>query len=364
MASADARLTFAKIYSLQLQAAGSSARTGSATTAGPLWLAHLIRGGRTFVLDYSVSGIDPEFQAASGFISRTGIANSSFDHRLTFYPKTTIFETVGLDVSESNTWVYRQLTSGQAPEDRRYHFTALSTLRGGWKLYAGIYFESYGYDPTLYANYYLAHISGRDTTYTHLAGAEAIPNTDYIFQINTPQFSKFNLSLLQLGGRDENFFEWAAADISVTEASLDYRPTNNLRAQLMYNAQFYWRHSDGSLAAKTLIPRLKIEYQLSRPIFFRLIGQYDASSQSDLRDDSRSNFPLYTLNPATGVYTHLGAFQSNQFQLSGLFSYQPVPGTVAFVGYGNSLDEPDAFHFALRRAADSFFVKFSYLFRL
>jgi hypothetical protein len=40
-----------------------------------------------------------------------------------------------------------------------------------------------------------------------------------------------------------------------------------------------------------------------------------------------------------------------------------VPGTVAFIGYGNTLLEPDAFHFAaLRRQADNFFVKFSYLF--
>jgi hypothetical protein len=73
---------------------------------------------------------------------------------------------------------------------------------------------------------------------------------------------------------------------------------------------------------------------------------------------------LFILNPSTGAYTHLGASVSNQFQLSGLFSYQPVPGTVAFVGYGNNFGEPDAFRFALRRVADNFFVKLSYLFRL
>jgi len=75
--------------------------------------------------------------------------------------------------------------------------------------------------------------------------------------------------------------------------------------------------------------------------------------------------PIYYFNPGTGTYTRAAAFQSNQFQLSGLFSYQPVPGTVAFIGYGNNLIEPDGFHFnALRRVADNFFVKFSYLFRM
>jgi hypothetical protein len=48
-----------------------------------------------------------------------------------------------------------------------------------------------------------------------------------------------------------------------------------------------------------------------------------------------------------------------------LFAWQPVPGTVAFLGYGNNLTEPSSFQFTtLRRTSDSFFVKFSYLFRL
>jgi hypothetical protein len=42
-----------------------------------------------------------------------------------------------------------------------------------------------------------------------------------------------------------------------------------------------------------------------------------------------------------------------------------MPGTVAFFGYGNDSSEPNMFHFiGLRREADSFFVKLSYLFRL
>ncbi len=95
------------------------------------------------------------------------------------------------------------------------------------------------------------------------------------------------------------------------------------------------------------------------------MGQYDAAYQDSLRDDARTNLPIFTFNPATSTYTRAGLSSSNQFQLSGLFSYQPVPGTVVFLGYGNNLDEPEPFHFTgLRRTADRFFVKFSYLFRL
>ncbi len=379
MASADARFTFLKLYSIAVQAAGSSTRGDTAqafygpsaapslqATAGPLWETHFVRAGRTFGLNYDVIGIDPEFVAASGFISRAGVGNMVLDHRFTLYgPPTGLLQTIGADVMMNDTWDYRRFTSAQAPEDRRYHFTGITSLRGGWNIQAGIYFESYGYDPTLYGNYFLGHIGPHDTTYTKFVGTPTIPNTDYVLQIATPEFSKFDLSLLQLGGRDENFFEWSAADIFVTELTMDYRPTGKLRAQLMYNAQIYLRHDDGTAVARTLIPRLDVEYQLSRPIFFRIVAQYDAAYQDSLRDDARTELPIFTFNPATGTYTRAGLSNSNQLQVSGLFSYQPVPGTVAFIGYGNNLDEPEAFHFTtLRRTADNFFVKFSYLFRL
>lgn len=373
LASVDSRLVFGKIYTLSMQAAGSSTRLDGLSTAGPLWAASFVRNGRSFITSYSLSGIDPQFVAASGFISRAGVGQGSGDWRYTFYPSHTFIDTFGIDANISYTWVYRALTSLTAPEDRRYHITFLSTLHGGWQLLFGLYAESYGYDPSLYANYYLGHTSscaGRtgcvvDTTFTKFVGTPFIPNTDYVFQLSTPVFSKFDLSLLELGGRDENFFEWAQADISVTEATLNYRPTDRLRAQFMYNAQIYWRHDDYSIAAKTLIPRVVVEYQVSRPIFVRLVTQYDATYQNNLRDDSRTDLPIFFLNPANGVYTRASAYQTNQLELQALFAYQPVPGTVAFFGYGNNLTEPQGFNFnPLRRVSDSFFVKFSYLFRM
>jgi hypothetical protein len=365
MAGVDARFTFAKVYSLALQGAGSSTRLGGQTAAGPLWEGHFIRAGHTFGLDYDFLGIDPDFVAGSGFLSRTGVASATLDHRYTIYGSSKSFlETFSTDVLYNATWMYRRLTDGHSPEDRKIHFSGTATFSGGWQLLSGIYFESYGYDPSLYANYYLGHITGSDTTFTHFIGQTAIPNTDYVFQLNSPQFSQFSGSILYLSGRDENFFEWATADIGITELTVNWRPTSKLRWAFTYDAQFYHRHSDGSLVGRTLIPRLDVEYQLSRPIFFRLVGQYDAAYQDNLRDDSRTNLPIFFRDPTTGTYARAATFSTNQFQVSGLFSYQPVPGTVAFIGYGNNLVEPDAFHFTtLRRVTDSFFVKFSYLFR-
>ena len=48
-----------------------------------------------------------------------------------------------------------------------------------------------------------------------------------------------------------------------------------------------------------------------------------------------------------------------------LFSYRPIPGTLVYLGYGSTMQEPDAFQFnALERTTDGFFAKISYLFRL
>ncbi len=57
---------------------------------------------------------------------------------------------------------------------------------------------------------------------------------------------------------------------------------------------------------------------------------------------------------------------TKSFRTDWLFSYQPTPGTVLFAGYGNTLAnlDEDPRRPRLRRTADGFFLKLSYLFRL
>jgi len=103
---------------------------------------------------------------------------------------------------------------------------------------------------------------------------------------------------------------------------------------------------------------VKIEYQLTRAIFFRYIGQYFAQDQVALQDP-RTGQPLLVNRTAAGPQA------ANDFRNDVLFSFKPNPGTVFFFGYGASLDEPDAFAFRrLHRTGDGFFLKASYLFRL
>jgi uncharacterized protein DUF5916 len=366
LASVDSRLTFDKVYSLQFQAATSVTRDSlGTTTAGPLWLARFQRAGRTFGFDYSVKGIDPEFVAASGFIARAGVGTMSIDHRVTFYaPPGGLVETFGGDIRYAGTWDYRNFTSLRTAEDQRYQFNLTATLKGGWQIGGAVYLESYGYDPTIYTNYYLRNVQGTDTTFTHFGSQKNLPNTDLVWTLYSPQFAHFSMSVVEVWGKDENFYEWSSAAVQLPSVTITWQPTPQFRANGTFNAQYYWRRTDHSLIAQTIIPRLDVEYQLTRSTFVRLVGQYIATYQDSLRDDGRTNLPIF-YGSTSGTYTRAAAYSTNVFSGSVLFSYRPVPGTVAFIGYGNDSVEPNALTFTgLRRQADNFFVKLSYLFRL
>ncbi|MFI5309781.1 MAG: DUF5916 domain-containing protein [Gemmatimonadales bacterium] len=368
MASADARFTWNRVYALQLQGAASTTRdsAGLGASAGPMWFGRFTRAGRSFGLDYSARGIDPEFVAASGFIARAGVANISLDHRVTFYaPPGGLVETYGGDIRYVGTWNYRTLTRGGSAEDRRLQFNTTATLHGGWQVGAAAYLEFYGYDSTLYNNYYLATIKGADTSYARFPHQRDIPNTDLVLTLYSPQFAHFSFNIVELWGHDENYYEWTMADIQLPSVGLTWQPTPQFRLNGTFNGAYYWRYSDRTLVARNFIPRIQTEYQLTRTTFVRLVGQYNATYQDSLRDAGRTNLPIFIRSGSSGTLSRATTSTSNVFSGSLLFSYRPVPGTVAFIGYGNDSNEPRALAFTgLRRSADNFFVKFSYLFRL
>ena len=117
----------------------------------------------------------------------------------------------------------------------------------------------------------------------------------------------------------------------------------------------------------THIPRLRAEYQVTRSLFVRLVGEYRTTEQDDLRDDGRTNSPILIYDPTADLYKRslAEAFEDNGMRADFLLSFQPSPGTVLFAGYGGSYLDTGKFEFSnLRRTADGFFLKASYLFRL
>jgi hypothetical protein len=362
---ADALVPFDSVYLLTLEAVGSGTRDGAVTGAGPYWHADLNRAGHVWESNLHVDAVDPEFQTRAGYIPQTNITNIGWINSISFYPKPGgLFQTIKLLSYNGRDWSYRALTAGHGPLNIHQGFDTYYALRGGWTADLSLYLDQYGYDHTIYPAYYLPHAVGHDTTFVPFTGGGRIPNTEYRFVISTPQFAHLSGSADYTWGRAEEFFEWAAADIEALTITGTWRPTTTIRADLLYNLLSYRRHADDSQVGLDRVPRLDVSYQLSRAISFRVILQYDASFQANLRDASRTNLPIF-LRDSLGVLEPATGFTSNGIATQSLFAYQPVPGTVFFFGYNSALTEPVPFDFhPIHRTGDGLFVKFSYLFRV
>jgi len=365
VAEVDSRLVFHDIYGLTLQLAGSRTRTSGVTSMGPLWFSQFTIQHRVWGWRSIFAGISDDFRSASGFIGRAGIVHLYVDPGYTTYGKPGAFvQRFTGDIVVDGIWQYQNFIHGRHLQDKKLHFNGNAALRGGWNVGAGYFVESFGYDSALYAAYWLKvpKAGGGDTT-VRFTGQPTIPNSEYIVQIGTPQWKHFSGSGYFLQGHDENFFEWASGDLLLLSAELSYRPTERLRNSVSYFWQQVNRRTDGSLVNVGRILRAKIEYQVARPLFVRVVGQYIQDKTDSLRDDSRTGAPIFIEGPDS--LTRAAASRTNLFHADVLLSYQPVPGTVVFAGYGSNMVDEEAFRFrGLRRTDDAFFLKVSYLFRL
>ena len=365
MGEVDSRLVFRDIYGLNLQLAGSRTRRGGVTTTAPLWLSQFTIQDRVWGLRSLFAGIADDFRASSGFIGRAGIVHSYVDPSYTTYGKPGAFlQRFTGDIVVDGIWQYQNFIHGRHLQDKKLHFNGNAQLRGGWNVGAGYFVESFGYDSALYAPYRLevpAPGGGLDTV--PFVGQPTIANGEYIVQIGTPQWKHFSGNGFFLQGHDENFFEWASGDLLLLSLDLSYRPTERMRNAISYFWQQVNRRTDGSLVNVGRVVRAKVEYQISRPLFVRVVGQYIQEQTDSLRDDSRTGAPILIAGPA-GV-TRSAASRNNLVHADFLLSYQPVPGTVVFAGYGSNMIDEAAFRFrGLARTDDAFFLKLSYLFRL
>ena len=114
---------------------------------------------------------------------------------------------------------------------------------------------------------------------------------------------------------------------------------------------------DGSEFARSTIPRLKVEYQPDRALFFRAIGEYRSDRRAALVEPGTGQ-ALYVAGVAQPVT------EFNGLRVDLLASFEPTPGTVAFFGYGSSLETDAEFNWSrLQRRNDGFFVKLAYQLR-
>jgi len=360
----DTRLRLGSRYVFSGQLAGSFTGAAGVSDVGrPLYDFRLVQTGRSSGFNAIFNGIHPEFNAASGFISRPGVTRAVFQPRHTWFPKSGAIQSVVASVISDNTWEWDRFMRGTEPNEIKMNTSTTATFAGGWAQTFYTWTESFKYTPSFYSNYYVERhtASGAVLDTVKFVGTDRLTNLGLMLRTQTPQWKQFNLTSELLAGQDDNFDEWSSALIFDATIEAEWRPTDQLRVTGRYLEQRVHRKSDRTLVRLRSIPRLKVEYQVSRPIFIRVVTQYDGLIVDSLRDDSRSNFPIL-IQTSTG-YRRATAIDRGGLRADWLFSYQPNPGTVLFLGYGTSVGSDEFKPTDLRRTADGFFVKLSYVFR-
>jgi hypothetical protein len=363
VAAADTRIVFGGLYYAEAQlgsswtrrpqdmSAGDTATSAPAVASAPIGKLELDRTGRSWGFNYQINAVGDDFETHAGFVNRTGVVTARAFNRLTWYGATgAALERVTVFFGPSRVWRYGRLRQG-APEGSEFVNAALR-MRGEWEVGGRAGRDFVELDPQNYAHYRAVSAGGL-RAYTPLDG---VSGPSFELNARTPVFQRFNASASVGAGRVTIFDEGAAGDSRTATAAIAARPHQAVRVGFSTTYRRIERQRDGSEFARTLLPRLRLEYQPNRAFFVRAIGEYAAERRAAL------------LHAVTGepleVHGRLASARvSDGLRLDLLASYQPTPGTIAFLGYGVSLTDRDSFAFDdLRRDVDALFLKLAYRF--
>ncbi len=368
LAGADIHLVHSKLYFVELQGVATWLHDSTGFHRGTLTQATWDRTGRNEGFNFGITGIAPDFDAAAGFVNRTGVVNAHAFNRFTGYGAPgALLETVSSFQTIFRTWNYDGF-GRQSPIEGNESVNLQGTLRGWWQPNASITRNFFRFDATSIGYQGASYGSYRVRATKVLTDTTTIPFAvpsllDNLFSLGagltTPTWRQFTGTISVGYGAVANFAEAARGTGTSLSAAVDLRPTPAVRISAQYS-RLTIRRRDGSWFSTEDIPRLKLEYQATRSIFFRVVGQYTSLSSDALRDPT-------TGNPIVIDTAVVGPSSSRDFRVDWLFSYRPSPGTLIYVGYGASCSEFDAACAVGRqrsRTDDGFFAKLSYLFGL
>jgi hypothetical protein len=350
--SADVRYVFGGMYYFAPQVGVSWTRdsTGGMTRSSPIWQAELDRTGRSWGFNYKVVGIGSAFEAQDGFVNRNNNINAHFFNRLTLYGKRgAALENITTFFGPTAIWDYARFKLGD-PIEGGWSNTITTRWRGGWNVSV--------VGETQFAEFDQARYAG----FTHDTGTGAIPffpreqydgGRSLQLMVTSPTWQKADANITVENGHTAIFDEASDGKYWSIQGGVSVRPVPSVRLGFTTLYATLWRLRDGSEFGRQIIPRLRLEYQPDRSLFFRFVGQYTSTRQAALEDGAG--------NPITGGNP---AGTSNDLRIDLLTSYQPNPGTVAFLGYGTGLSGTRTLTFKqLQREQDGFFLKIAYLFR-
>jgi len=350
--AADVHYVFAKLYYVEAQLGGSWTRSGGPDAlSSPIWKLEYDRTGRSWGFNYQVYSIGQDFVTRSGFVNRNNIAFARGFNRLSWYgDRGAMLENFTTFFGVNRFWRYGDL-GGDAIEGSE-EITGRFQLRGGWLLSGHLAREFVDFDPADYSSY-TVDTGGSPSGFVVANGVSGVTGN---VSASTPVFQSVDANLRVQVGSGAIFAEATKGHGIDLSGEINFRPTAGLRISLLNTYSRIMRR-DGSLFARTIIPRAKIEYQPTRAIFFRVVGEYVSQRTTDLVDPTTGSPILINGVPATGG-------DQNDLRVDLLASFEPTPGTVAFFGYGSSMQGASTLGFSnLQRTSDGFFVKLAYQFR-
>ncbi len=333
VAAGDFRFYHSKLYFAQFQAASSWTDSLRRRVKGSILQGDWDRTGRAWGFHYTLRSLDPGFKAAAGFVNRTGIIETRAFNRISFYgAQGALVQTYGAFLGLDRVW--NNAGAGHGLAESTESITPSATIRGGWQLSGAATHSYFAFDPSLYSGLtvqqqvFPAPGSSFDTTAFVVPGPEK-NEWGGSFRVTTPTYRFFSGTASITESQVPIFREAAPGNSSRIDAALDVRPTTAVRSSLSFSRLTIGRKFDGSRFSSETIPRLKVEYQISPPIFLRLVGQYAARSRSALRD--RNGDPILVNGVVDSGDT------TNEFSTDWLFSYRPVPGTLGRILRQNQL---------------------------
>src|SRR5439155_1123358 len=229
------------------------------------------------------------FQDTSGFVNRTDVVAGRTYNRFSWYGRPgALVEQLTAIVHFAPIWRYHDFGRWHGTiEDTLENFW-IANLRGGWQAQVTLSLDHFGFEPTDYSGYTVGAVPfAVPHDLYHLPGAA--------FIVNTP--NRAVSGSVVVGYSAAAVFPEASEgrQVAVTTVAA-LRPTPALRLEARWVHQRLTRARDGSRFSTANIPRLKLEYQLTRAIFVRYIGQYFADDQTAPLDPRTAQPP-----PANGA---------------------------------------------------------------
>ena len=341
------------LYYAQFQYGGSFTRDAAGSRSAPIWQAEYDRTGRTWGFSYLLNGQGEGFDAQAGFVNRlrNGVVTGHAFNRFTRYgTRGALLENLTVFFGPERIWAYDNFGFKPGLEGRE-QFDATFQLRGGWELNGHVERQFVNFQDSSYAGYTIGSAAG-----PAYRPADEFSGFTGELKMVTPTWQKLGAEVTYRRGRVPLFQEGTTGSGWQLTGSVALRPTSTIRATALATV-FRLRRLDDSEFARSTIPRLKLEYQPNRALFFRAIGEYRSERRAALRD-RRTGDSLFVGGAAQPTT------EFNGLRVDLLASFEPTPGTVAFLGYGSSLESDGEFNWSrLERVNDGFFVKLAYQIR-